>query len=328
MSAVAWQASWVLAPADTAFVVQAAPRDLGSWTSLARRLEDAGFHGLAVGDHPGLTQSPFVALGALASATSSIRLGTAVLNGGLREPLDIASDAATLAWLSSGRAILGLGAGHTSAEWTAVGRSCPSPAERVRRLAELAVLVRRLLLGEIVNHDGEWFTLRDARLKFAPADPIPLLIGGNGLGTLQVGAQIADVVEMGGLGKTLADEHFHEIRWRSQEIDRSVDKVRVAAGARPVELGALVQLVSVTDNAERVAAGFLDSARSRQLSETLPSVAELLASPFVLIGTIDEIIHQLGAAHRDWGISRYTVREPAADAIAEVILRLAEARPS
>jgi hypothetical protein len=57
-------------------------------------------------------------------------------------------------------------------------------------------------------------------------------------------------------------------------------------------------------------------------------VAELLASPFVLIGTIDEIIHQLGAAHRDWGISRYTVREPAADAITEVISKLAEGRPS
>lgn len=113
--------------------VQAEPRDLNTLLSLARRLESAGFEALLVGDHPGSGASPWPALGAAAAATSTLKLGTYVLQAGVRDPIQVAGDAATLA---PGRVLLGLGAGHTFAEWETRGAQRPSPADRAGRLEE------------------------------------------------------------------------------------------------------------------------------------------------------------------------------------------------
>ena len=101
-------------------------RDPRAWLDLAKRAEDSGFDALYVGDHPGVTASPFAALAAAASVTTTLKVGTYVLNAGVRDPLAIASDAATVDVLSGGRFVLGLGAGHTPAEWTMTGRVFPA----------------------------------------------------------------------------------------------------------------------------------------------------------------------------------------------------------
>lgn len=92
------------------FVLQSFAPDLAD---LATRAESAGFDGLAVADHPGSTWSPFVTLASVVGCTDRLQLGTAVINCGVRDPLDIAADSATLQVLSAGRAVLGVGAGHT-----------------------------------------------------------------------------------------------------------------------------------------------------------------------------------------------------------------------
>ena len=61
-----------------------------------------------------------------------MKLGTYVLNTGVRDPLTIAADAATLDVISGGRVVLGLGAGHTPAEWHMTGRAYPQPGARWR----------------------------------------------------------------------------------------------------------------------------------------------------------------------------------------------------
>jgi probable F420-dependent oxidoreductase len=309
---------------DVTFACQAEPRDCTAWSSLARRVEEAGFDALCIGDHPGTTVSPFVALAAAAPVTSSLRLGTAVVNGGVREPLDIANDVASLALVADGRAVLGIGAGHTPQEWHATGRHYPSPTERIRRLGELVPLVQQLLAGDVVDHQGDWFTLKSAHLDIAPEAHLPVLVGGNSRGTIRLGAETADIVELGGLGRTLPDEHIHEARWKPSQTDQIIDAFHDAVRSRATPtLGALVQRVVVTDDAERAATRFLDDVAARQPEETLPSVGELIEDvPFILIGTIDEITHQVQRARQRWGFSRFTVREPAIDAIAEVTTSL------
>ena len=99
--------------------------DPRAWLDLARRAEGSGFDALYVADHLGATASPFTALAAAAGATSTLKLGTYVLNTGIRDPLSIASEAATLDVISHGRFMLGLGAGHTPAEWSMTGREYP-----------------------------------------------------------------------------------------------------------------------------------------------------------------------------------------------------------
>jgi probable F420-dependent oxidoreductase len=300
------------------FAVQAVP-DAADWLSVARRAEALGFAALGAPDHPGSTLSPFVTLGAAAAVTSSIALGTAVVNAGVRGPLEIAADAASLDLLSGGRALLGLGAGHTPAEWAAIGADYPSPSERIVRLEAVVTAVRQLLDGATVDMDGPGFSLSAARLEFAPQRHIPLLVGGNSPSLVRAGAALADIVEVGGLGRTLADGHFHEIRWRPGQVDRVVDELRQAAGSRRPTLGALVQLVAITDEPERVARRFLDAASSRQPAETLPSVDEVLGAPFVLIGSVSEIATKLDALRNRWGFARYTIRAPHMDDVAEVM---------
>ncbi|MCM0677447.1 LLM class flavin-dependent oxidoreductase, partial [Micromonospora phytophila] len=97
------------------FSLQATPSDAASWLDLARRAEAAGFDALLAADHPGAVTSPFVALAAAGAVTTTLNLGSYVSNAGVREPILLATDVATLDVVSGGRARLGLGAGHTPA---------------------------------------------------------------------------------------------------------------------------------------------------------------------------------------------------------------------
>ncbi len=120
----------------------------------ARAAEDDGFAMVTAADHPGTCASPAAVLGALAVATSTVKLCGYVINAGTHEPLDLASDIATIDQLSGGRAILGVGAGHTPSEWLMYARPYPSAGERVDRLVEIVDVTTRLLAGETVTFPG------------------------------------------------------------------------------------------------------------------------------------------------------------------------------
>lgn len=291
--------------------VQGRPTDGPAWQELARDVEARGFEALLVPDHPGSTVAPLVALAAAAAVTDRIRLGTYVINAGAWDPLPLANEVAALDVMSGGRALLGVGAGHTPTEWTAVGRAFPSARERVDRMIELVDATRALLAGDVVSHEGDAFALVDAVVQPRPVQhPIPLLIGGNGGRVLRYAATTADVVGITGLGDTQPDGHTHVVDWSPAGLERILDLVRGTAerAGRAPELDALVQHVEVTDDAAAAAAALA------------PHVAgatedDLLRSPFVWIGTVDEIAAELRAHALDEGITRYTVR---ADTIGDV----------
>jgi probable F420-dependent oxidoreductase len=296
--------------------VQAAPTEAAAWVRFAQRCEAAGFTSLLVADHPGSGPAPFVALAAAATATSEIRLGTYVVNAGTWEPLALASQVATLDVVSAGRAVLGVGAGHTPAEWTMSGRPYPSAVARVERMVELIEVTRRLLAGETVSFAGHHIRAVGAHLE-APRpvqSPVPLVVGGNGTRVLHYAAQRADVVGLSGLGRTLPDGHRHEVDWATDRIDERIELVQVAAEAagRAPQLEVLVQRLEITDDAEGAAASL-----ASQLGNV--STADLLSAPYVLMGTVDEIVEELRRHQRRWGINRYVVRAPMIDD-AEAIL--------
>src|SRR3977135_1981326 len=95
------------------FTVQAsAPPSGMDWSSFARRLEHIGYDGLVMADHVvGNGLSPFPALAAAATATTTLRVGTLVLDNDFRNPLLLAREAATVDVISGGRLELGIGAG-------------------------------------------------------------------------------------------------------------------------------------------------------------------------------------------------------------------------
>ncbi len=291
----------------TAFSIQAAPRDARSWLQLAQRCEGSGFDALLAGDHPGSAASPFVALAAAASVTSTLGLGSYVSNGGIRDPILLACDVATLDVVSGGRARLGLGAGHTPGEWGAIGRVRPDVAGRVRRCIAVAEAVRALLGGDEVDVDTADLVARSARLdEPRPVqDSVPLTLGGANSRLLHWAGRHADTVGLSGLGRTLADGHTHEVRWRPHELEAQLQHVAEGAATRgraPM-IEALVQQVTVTDDAA--------AAVAETTHETGMSEEELLASPFLLVGTQQEILATIAEHERRWGITRYVVRENA-----------------
>jgi probable F420-dependent oxidoreductase len=302
------------------FGVQADVRSDGRvWLDLAAKTETLGFDALYVADHPGVTASPFVALSAAAAVTSTLRLGTYVVNCGIRDPLTLASDAATLDAVSHGRAILGLGAGHTPAEWTMTGAEYPSPAARVARLAEMLDAVTALLRGEVVTRHGRYLQLEEAFL-LAPRAParMPLLVGGNGRALLRVAAQYADIVGVTGATTTLADGHTHAVDWRPGALDERVALIRATApdpGA--VVVDALVQHVEITNDRAGAAA------RVAERVEGL-TPADVLGCPYTLIGSYDEIVGELHEHAARWGITSYAVRANSLDAVAPLLERLSD----
>jgi hypothetical protein len=98
-----------------------------------------------------------------------------------------------------------------------------------------------------------------------------------------------------------------------------VQLVREAAGDRypRLELNALVQRVVVTDH--RLQAAQELASRWTQLSPE-----EILQSPYVLIGTVDQLVEDLQARRAHWGLSSYVIFEPYVEAFAPVIARLAD----
>ena len=248
------------------------------------------------------------------AATERIHVGTFVLNASLHHPLMVAREVATLDRLSGGRVELGLGAGHTPAEFAAMGTPLRPAAERKVRLADFVEIIRALLDGETVDHHGAHFDLTGAATGAArPAGRVPILVGGSGTGLLTHAGRHADIVGFTGLGRTLPDGHRHAVRFQPEVLDAEVAVVRAAAGERTVELNVLVQVVDVTDDrgaaAERLVAGI----------EGL-TIDDALTTPFLALGTHDEIADHLRRAEKRWGIGYAVVRD--AEAFAPVIERM------
>lgn len=128
---------------------------------------------------------------ALAGRTRRLHVGTLVSGVTYRHPFVLAKQAVTLDRITSGRAILGVGAGWHQAEHDMVGLPFPSPGVRVRLLAETLEAFRRLCGPGPVTFHGEHVRLTDALFEPKPVRPsgIPVLVGGSGPAVMRVAAR-------------------------------------------------------------------------------------------------------------------------------------------
>lgn len=137
---------------------------------LARRAESTGFESVWVGDSvlakPRL--EPLSTLAAVAGATDSVDLGTAVYLPTLRDPVHVAHATATVDQISGGRLQLGIGVGigpDVEREYANLGLDYGS---RGARMDEVLDVVTALWDGGTVDYDGEFFQLEDASVGFGP----------------------------------------------------------------------------------------------------------------------------------------------------------------
>jgi alkanesulfonate monooxygenase SsuD/methylene tetrahydromethanopterin reductase-like flavin-dependent oxidoreductase (luciferase family) len=117
----------------------------------ARQIEAAGFESAWVFDAIGrgwLMPDPLTALALAGTVTSTIELGTGILQVPLRNPVELAQRVLTTHLVSGGRLLLGVGSGSTAADFAALGLDF---ATRFRRLDESLTRMRRLWAGERVG---------------------------------------------------------------------------------------------------------------------------------------------------------------------------------
>ncbi len=295
------------------FGLQLASTGVADVVATARRAEAAGFDVVHTFDHLGAgLLPPLTPLAAIALATDRIRLCPLVVNNDLRHPVDVARDVVAIDHLSSGRMELGIGAGHSFTEYQALGLAFDPPAVRKARLAESVEVLRRLLDGKTVDHAGEHYTLRGAAVGASLQDRLPILVGVNGPVALDHASRHADVVGLTMLGRTLPDGQRHETRWDAARLDDTVAHIRASACAagRDPEIQALVQSVQVTDDRDRVVRTFVEQ-------HYAPTVDDALATPFLAVGTHEQIARHLHECRERWGITYFSVRD--LDAFAPVI---------
>jgi G6PDH family F420-dependent oxidoreductase len=118
-------------------------------------------------------------MGALGQRTT-LPFGTAVTTPGFRyHPAVIAHAAATLGAMYPGRFYLGLGAGEALNEHV-IGGEWPEIGVRSSMLFEAIEVISKLFTGDVVKHDGEYFTLESARLYTRPEQPVPIYVATAG----------------------------------------------------------------------------------------------------------------------------------------------------
>lgn len=282
--------------------------DPANTAEYARTAESMGFDVVHNSDHLGQA-SPFASLSAAAVATTRIRLGTLVVNNEFWNPALLAREAATTDRLSGGRLELGLGCGHMKSEFDGAGIPWLPHAQRVQRLGDSITELDRLFAG------GQ------EPLPMQTPRP-PVLVGAHGEHALALAAQRADIVGYAGLSQ-IPGERMGTFRVAGpEETLRRVEFVHQQAGARAeeIESNVLVQHVSITDDAEKQAAEL-----ARQYGGPgIDTAKDVLKSPFVLVGTADEIAAELRASRERFGFSYVTTHGPFRDALAEVIPKLRE----
>jgi probable F420-dependent oxidoreductase len=287
----------------------------------ARKVEALGYDTLSFPDHLNERIAPIPALVTAADATKRLRVGTNVLNNDLRHPVLVAREAAAVDLLTDGRLLLGLGAGSIRSEYQEAGLRFEPGRVRIERLAEAVTVIKALLKGEEVNFAGRHYQVAGHTIAPLPVQkPHPsILIGGNGPRLLTLAAREADIVGFSGITFRNGGAAAPDLSaWRASGVDERVRLVREAAGDRyrHLELNGLVQRVVVTEDCR--AADEELAARWPQLSAD-----EILQSPYVLIGTVEQMVEALQARRERWGISYYVVHEPYLDDFAPVVARLA-----
>jgi alkanesulfonate monooxygenase SsuD/methylene tetrahydromethanopterin reductase-like flavin-dependent oxidoreductase (luciferase family) len=188
---------------------------------LAAAAEASGWEAVLVWDHLAFVwgppaADPWVTLAAVATATSRVRIGTAVTPVARRRPQVLAQQVATLDVLSGGRVVFGAGLGGAASEFGRFGEP-EDPKVRAELLDEGLDLLRRLWAGEEVRRRGPHYVVDGVTLAPTPLqERVPIWIGGNRPASLRRAARwdgwLADNSGMGMLAPADLEGGIEAIR--------------------------------------------------------------------------------------------------------------------
>jgi probable F420-dependent oxidoreductase len=287
------------------------------WPAAVRRYEELGFSTITFTDHVAVPQlDPLVALASITAATSTLRGGSLVLDMGLRNPVLVAKAAASLHSLSRGRFELGLGAGYVKRNFEMAGLPWMPAAARIDRLASSIDIIRSVWTNEVTSVSDDSFTIEGAARSLPEPVDLPILVGGGGPKVLAVAGRSADIVSLiprqpsgdwnpgASLEDSTDDALAEKVRW--------VHEAAAGAGREPdqIELNTMVFRTAIADD---------PAPGRRQIAELDGAPPEgVVDSSLYLTGTPDEVRSRLLHRRARFGLSYYSIFDPAGDQL-EVI---------
>ena len=215
----------------------------------ARDREAEGWHGICASDHlwvgPLAYPHVFAVLGAMAAATTTIRLTSSFANNLFRSPVEFAQGSLTLHQISKGRFEPGLGAGWLEDEMTRTGREYPDGPTRVTMYREALTIVRQVLQKGTCRFEGEHYRVdfEKPRLSGWNENPPPLLGSASGPRALREVTPLVDRMEINACGRAtrggiLDMKIFKTIT--EDEFRAAIDRVRAIRHDVPLNTFLLV----------------------------------------------------------------------------------------
>jgi alkanesulfonate monooxygenase SsuD/methylene tetrahydromethanopterin reductase-like flavin-dependent oxidoreductase (luciferase family) len=179
------------------------------------------------GDAP--TYEALTVLTYLAATFPQYHVGTLVMGQRYRNPALVAKMGATLQSLSSGRFILGMGAGWKEDEHLAYGYDFPSAGKRIEQLEEAIIIIKRLWYdASPTTYYGRHYRIHDAYCEPKPNPIPPIMIGGSGHKTLRVTAQHANIWNDSAKTPELYHEHLNVLHQHCNYLGRHPEEIRLS----------------------------------------------------------------------------------------------------
>lgn len=300
-----------------------APASARDLAETARRAEAIGVDTLVIPDHLIPQLAPIPAMAAIASVSDRLRVSAFVLNNDLRHPAVLAQELASIDILSDGRLDIAIGAGWNRAEYDAIGLPFDSTPVRQARLAEAISVLKGCFADGPFSFGGEHYTITDydAEPKPVQRPHPPILIGGGGRRTLTLAAREANIV---GLAPRILPNGGPDLSSVTFEGTREkIGWVREAAGERfgELELNVYPSMTAVTVTDRPLAAAREVAERLEARTGMTIGAEELLESPHIFIGTVEDFVAKFERLRSELGITSIMVGE--VDDLAPVVERLA-----
>ena len=201
------------------------PPDLAMCRRVAERVEALGYDRVWIAD-TGAGPDAFVVGAAVATCTTRLRIGTAVIPVYTRTPSVMAAGAGSLAQLAAGRVVLGIGASSETIVDTWGGVPFSRPLNRIR---ETVGVLRSMLAGERVTFEGRTIRTRGFRLVSPPPRPVPIYLAALMPPMLELAGEIADGVILNFMPVEAVPRMLEHIRRGAERAGRDASQLEIVS---------------------------------------------------------------------------------------------------
>lgn len=180
-------------------------------------------------DTPPNFYEPLITLAMIAQATTTLRVGTALLVLPMREPVYLAKQVTTIDQLSGGRFMMAVGLGAYREEFEAWAGSKAKKYRRGDMMDEGLQAFHTLMNDKVSTHEGPYYSFSNVELfPKAIRNPFPLYIGGHNMAAVERAATVGQGWLPGWRPFHELDERIKQLKGRAAELGRDPSKIEIA----------------------------------------------------------------------------------------------------